>query len=153
MPSGVSQGEAEPPDAAGAASVKAILEKFGTALIRNLFAYSKNIMRRTQRRQHITAQIDERFDPGCGPGAFVVARAAGEMHDGTGGGERSGGVGGLALVDLVGGAEASEPGAGTLERRDHLVAARKAVIAERLDAAGLVEILGEGGAGREVREL
>ena len=72
------------------------------------------------------------------------------MHGGAGGGERLGGGSGLGLVDLIGRAQAGELGARGFEGGDHLVAALEAVIADGLDAAGFVEVLGEGGPRGEV---
>ena len=56
-------------------------------------------------------------------------------------------------VNRVGRAQAGELGARGLEGGEHLGLVLEAVIAQRLDAAGLVEIFGEDGARGEVRRL
>src|SRR3981081_2089298 len=61
-----------------------------------------------------------------------------------------GGAGRVLGIDLVGPAQTDELRTRGFECRHHLVAAPEAVIRHRLDAAGLEEILREGGACGEI---
>ena len=57
--------------------------------------HGQNIMRGLQGRKHIAAHEDEGFHTGLPPIRLVLARPAGEVDGGAGGGQRLGGLGGL----------------------------------------------------------
>ena len=75
------------------------------------------------------------------------------MHDGPGLGQSPGGGRALLGISGIGAAQAGEIGAGFSIRGDHLGRILEAVMGRRLDTAGLVKILGEHRARREIGEL
>ena len=114
---------------------------------------AQNIMRSLQGRNHVAAHEYEGFDAGrlplasWSPGrparwtmapAVVNALAASAAS---------------LLIDVVGRAQAGKFGARCLESGEHLCLVLEAVIAQRLDAAGLIEILGKHRPRGEVRDL
>ena len=88
----------------------------------------------------------------CTPAAFragfLFARPPGEIDMPRASClERLGACRRVSLVDLVGRAQAGERGARSLEGGDPITRGLvEAIVGHRLDAAGLEEILGEGGA-------
>src|SRR4029078_13220192 len=83
----------------------------------------------------------------------ILHLAAGEGNDRPGSGEGLGGPGCLALIHLVGRTQAGKLRARRLKGRNHVGLAFEAVVRQSLDAAGLVEILAEGGPRGEIGQL
>src|SRR5262245_61523757 len=97
-----------------------------------------------QRRQDIAAGVDEGLHAGCMQDALASARPSRQIDMLSASvfqGSRS--IRGLARIDLVRRAQASELGAGGFECLDHRVAGGEAVVAYCLDTAAGEEILGE----------
>src|SRR5262249_27591196 len=119
--------------------------------LRKLMPKRMDIMRCTQRRQHVATDVNESRNAGAPQGGPLLSRAPRQIDMTCAGvfqGCRS--IGALAAVQLIRRAQARELGAGGLECLDHRVAGGEAVVAYCLDAAGGEQILGEGCARGEV---
>src|SRR5262249_50650426 len=111
---------------------------------------SQRIMRGAQGREHVAAYEDKGLDPGLVQGGFEFARPAGEMNCCAGRLPRFPSIPGFGLIELVRRAEARNFRGRGLERRDHVISRREAIVRDSLEAARLVKILREHRTGGEM---